>query len=171
MPHPAQSSPGSTHVTDIIICIRYSVNVTCKLWFCSSFLDIYCMSVRPGRESSSVALPQVSSIIFFTPCKKVFFLSTWQVLPLSDRGCKDRGCRSLYGWLSQQCDCDCGLLSRGSAPLAFWNVVCDWHYRTSTPENREMINALFNPRSVRVISELCSCWLTPTPSTQHSVQT
>ena len=38
MPHTAQSSPGSTHFTYIINCIRYSVSVTCKLWFCCSVL-------------------------------------------------------------------------------------------------------------------------------------
>ena len=34
----AQSTRGSTHLTYIIICIGYSVSVTCKLWFCCSIV-------------------------------------------------------------------------------------------------------------------------------------
>ena len=49
MPRPSQSSPGSTHFTYIIICTRHSVNASCKLGFCCSFLYIYFASVCPGR--------------------------------------------------------------------------------------------------------------------------
>lgn len=37
MPQPALSTPGSTNFTDIIIRIRYSVNLTCKLLFAKTF--------------------------------------------------------------------------------------------------------------------------------------
>ena len=73
LPRPAPSPPGSTHFTYLIIYIRYSVNVTCKQWLCSSVLDIYCTSVCPGRASSSVALPEVSFIILLFALLKVFF--------------------------------------------------------------------------------------------------
>ena len=61
-----------------IICIRYSVNATCKLWFVALFLYtqhlLYvCPSCR--RDPSSVALPEVSSIIFFLPCWMGLFFS------------------------------------------------------------------------------------------------
>ena len=35
-PGPARSTPESTHFKFIIICIRHSVNATCKRWFCYS---------------------------------------------------------------------------------------------------------------------------------------
>ena len=44
------------------------------------------------RDPSSVALPEVSAIFFFS-VKRLFLFSTWQVFPQSNRGLR-------------QCDCD-----------------------------------------------------------------
>ena len=98
MPRPAQSTSGSTHFTYIIICISYSVNVTCKLWFVCCFLYTrHLLPIRPSWKSyrSSVTLPEVppSFSFFFYPVKRVFFSpSTWQVFPHLNQGSKDRGC-------------------------------------------------------------------------------
>ena len=93
MPRPAQSSPGSTHFT--YICIRLSVNVTCKLYCSFCTRDIYCMSVLPGRGISPLWLFLMFLPLFFFSfylVKRVFFSpSTWQVFPHSNEGSKDRG--------------------------------------------------------------------------------
>ena len=97
MPRPA------THFIYIIICFRYSVNATCKLWFVLLYMQHLlhvCLSWE--RDLSSAVLPEVSS----TPCVKIlsfFFPSTWQVLLPSIKGlrtedvvhCKD--CKAHWG--------------------------------------------------------------------------
>ena len=59
-----------------------------------------------------MALPEVSSVVFFFfTLLNVFFPSTCEVFPHSNRGSKDGGCCSLYRLLSplRQCDCNFGL--------------------------------------------------------------
>lgn len=62
--------PWSTHFTYTNICIRYSANSTCELWFCCSVLVRWRL-----LPVSSVAPPSV--------------------FPPSSQGSKDGGCRSL----------------------------------------------------------------------------
>ena len=51
MLHASQLSPESTHFTYSIICVRYSINATCKLWFCCSFLNMWhLLHVCPSSE-------------------------------------------------------------------------------------------------------------------------
>ena len=43
--------PGSTHFTYIMVCIRYSVSATCKLWSCSVHVtSVACLSVLGERS-------------------------------------------------------------------------------------------------------------------------
>ena len=59
-----------------IICIRHSVNVTCKLWFFALFCtpDINCMSVHPGRGIPPLWLfLRFLPLFFFTLLKGSFF--------------------------------------------------------------------------------------------------
>ena len=101
-----------TLYTYYIICIRYTVTsmqfVNCDyvVLFCT--FDIYCMSVRPGRGIPPLWLfLRFLPFLFFFPVKR-FFFSICEVFPHSDRGSKDRGCRSLYRLQSplRQSDCD-----------------------------------------------------------------
>ena len=102
MSRSAQSSPGSTHFTYIIICVRLSVSATCKLWFCCPVLYMqHLKHVCPSRERdrSSVALCEISSIfslLFNGREQGKFFLSQFKGLMFKDVvHCTD--CKARWG--------------------------------------------------------------------------
>ena len=63
--------PHTLHV----ICIRLSVNVTCKMWFVALFCtcDSYFMSVCPERRIPPLWLFLRFLPLFFYPVKRIFF--------------------------------------------------------------------------------------------------
>ena len=98
MPRPALSTPGSTNFTYIIICIRYSVNLTCKLLFCSvNATNIACLSIL--REGSLLCGFLSSS--FFPKHDKFLITSRVSGQRMSFTGQTADPLR--------QCDCDFGL--------------------------------------------------------------
>ena len=81
-------------LTSHIICIRLSVNVTCKLWLVAPFStrNICCMSVCPGGGIPPLWLfIRFLLLFFFYPVKRVSFSpSTWSFSSLKWRSLGQR---------------------------------------------------------------------------------
>ena len=110
MPRSVQSSPGSTHFTSTTSTFVSDI-LWMLLYFCAH--DIYCMSVRPGREIPLLWLFIRFLPLFFFNLLKGCFFHQCEVFPHLNRGSEDRECCSLHGSYSplRQCDCEFGLCS------------------------------------------------------------